>query len=59
VGSQVSIDAWYARMMNDRDKMVAIVGEPTVRAWQIFLAGITGSFHNHNVQVYRLYCKAL
>lgn len=50
--------AWYERMMARRETMVAALGEPTVRAWQIFLAGITGSFLATDVHVYRLYCVA-
>jgi len=50
--------AWYERMMARRERMVVTLGEPTVRAWQIFLAGITGSFLTSDVHVYRLYCVA-
>jgi cyclopropane-fatty-acyl-phospholipid synthase len=50
--------AWYERMMEHRDVMVASLGEPTFRAWQIFLAGITGSYLSRDVHVYRLYCVA-
>jgi cyclopropane-fatty-acyl-phospholipid synthase len=50
--------AWYERMMARRETMVEALGEPTLRAWQIFLAGITGSYLNHDVHVYRLYCVA-
>jgi cyclopropane-fatty-acyl-phospholipid synthase len=50
--------AWYERMMQHRDVMVANLGEPTLRAWQIFLAGITGSYLSGHVHVYRLYCVA-
>lgn len=50
--------AWYERMMQHRDVMVEAVGEATTRAWQIFLAGITGSYLSRDVHVYRLYCVA-
>jgi cyclopropane-fatty-acyl-phospholipid synthase len=50
--------AWYERMMARRETMVGALGDPTVRAWQIFLAGITGSFLASDVHVYRLYCVA-
>jgi cyclopropane-fatty-acyl-phospholipid synthase len=50
--------AWYERMMAHRDVMVEFLGEPTLRAWQIFLAGITGSYLSRDVHVYRLYCVA-
>ena len=51
--------SWYERMMAQRDVMVKDLGEPTVRAWQIFLAGITGAYLNNRVHVYRLYCEAV
>ena len=51
--------AWYERMMEHRDTMSDSLGEPTLRAWQIFLAGITGSFLSRDVHVYRLYCVAV
>lgn len=50
--------AWYERMMKNRDVIVDHIGEPTLRAWQIFLAGITGSYLNRDTHVYRLYCVA-
>lgn len=50
--------AWYERMMEHRDVMTQSLGEPTFRAWQIFLAGITGSYLDRDVHVYRLYCTA-
>ena len=50
--------AWYERMMDHREIMVENLGEPTLRAWQVFLAGITGSFLSRDVHVYRLYCVA-
>ncbi len=51
--------AWYERMMAHRDGMVEVLGEPTFRAWQVFLAGITGSYLNRDIHVYRLYCVAV
>jgi cyclopropane-fatty-acyl-phospholipid synthase len=50
--------AWYERMMQHRDLMQKNLGEPSLRAWQIFLAGITGSYLNRDTHVYRLYCVA-
>lgn len=50
--------AWYERMMAAREAMVAHVGEPTFRAWRIYLAGISGAFDGGSVQVNRLYCEA-
>jgi len=51
--------AWYERMMSHKEIMIKNLGEPTFRAWQIFLAGITGAYLNHGVHVYRLYCQAI
>ncbi len=51
--------AWYERMMAHRDVMTEALGEPTFRAWQIFLAGITGSYLARDIHVYRLYCVAV
>ena len=50
--------AWYERMMANEETMVRNIGRPTLRAWQIFLAGITGAFLKRDVHVYRLYCVA-
>jgi cyclopropane-fatty-acyl-phospholipid synthase len=50
--------AWYERMMAHRDTMRDFMDEATFRAWQVFLAGITGSYLNRDVHVYRLYCVA-
>lgn len=50
--------AWYERMMQHREVMVENVGEATTRAWQVFLAGITGSYLDRDIHVYRLYCVA-
>ncbi len=51
--------AWYERMMANKELVIEQLGEPTFRAWQIFLAGITGSFLNKYIHVYRLYCFAV
>lgn len=50
--------AWYERMMAHEDRMIENLGRPTFRAWQVFLAGITGSYLNKDTHVYRLYCQA-
>lgn len=50
--------AWYERMMANEDLMVRNLGQATFRAWQVFLAGITGGYLNRDVHVYRLYCVA-
>lgn len=51
--------AWYARMMDKKDVMIEHMGEPTFRAWQIFLAGALGGFHLKDIHVCRLYCEAV
>jgi cyclopropane-fatty-acyl-phospholipid synthase len=51
--------AWYERMMMRADVMRAVLGEPTFRAWRVFLAGVTGNFLNNGAHVYRLYCEAV
>ena len=51
--------AWYDRMVENQDVMIKALGEPTFRAWQVFLAGITGSYLNRDIHVYRLYCVAM
>lgn len=50
--------AWYERMMGQREQVESGLGNQTFRAWQIFLAGITGSFLSRDIHVYRLYCVA-
>lgn len=50
--------AWYERMMANEETMLKTLGKPTLRAWQIFLAGITGAYLMRDVHVYRLYCVA-
>jgi cyclopropane-fatty-acyl-phospholipid synthase len=49
---------WYERMMAAREAMVAHVGEPTFRAWRVYLAGISGAFDGGSVQLNRIYCQA-
>ncbi len=51
--------AWYERMMANEDVMRDNLGTPTLRAWQVFLAGITGSYLERDVHVYRIYCTAI
>lgn len=50
--------AWYERMMEHRDTMREFLDEATLRAWQVFLGGVTGSYLSRDVHVYRLYCVA-
>jgi cyclopropane-fatty-acyl-phospholipid synthase len=51
--------AWYERMMARRDEVSALLGEPTFRAWRLYLAGTSGNFRNKGIHVYRLYCEAV
>lgn len=51
--------SWYERMMDHAEVMTKNLGEPTFRAWQIFLAGITGAYLNKNIHVYRIYTQAV
>jgi cyclopropane-fatty-acyl-phospholipid synthase len=51
--------AWQERMMANADRMRALLGEQTFRAWQIYLAGASQGFIAKSVHVYRLYCQAV
>lgn len=51
--------AWYERMMARREDASALLGEPTFRAWRLYLAGSSGNFRNKGIHVYRLYCEAV
>lgn len=51
--------AWYERMMAHRQAMAGLVGEQTLRAWRVFLAGISGGFSAGSTTVYRIYCRAV
>jgi len=51
--------AWTERMLARADVMRAQLGEPTFRAWQLYLAGGSGNFLNKGIHVYRLYCEAV
>lgn len=51
--------AWYERMMEHRADMIRHLGEPGFRAWQVYLAGSSGSFLEKDIHVYRLYCEAV
>jgi cyclopropane fatty-acyl-phospholipid synthase-like methyltransferase len=50
--------SWYERMMAQRALVEEQLGEPTFRAWRVFLAGVTGSYLARRTHVYRLYCTA-
>lgn len=51
--------AWYERLMQHSDRMRELLGEQTLRAWQIYLAGASQGFTARTVHVYRLYCRAV
>jgi cyclopropane-fatty-acyl-phospholipid synthase len=51
--------AWYERMMANEDVMLKNLGKPTLRAWQIFLAGVTSSYLLRDIHVYRIYTTAV
>jgi cyclopropane-fatty-acyl-phospholipid synthase len=51
--------AWYERMMARAERVRELLGEPTFRAWQLYLAGSSGNFQNQGIHVYRLYCEAV
>ncbi len=51
--------SWYERMMGQAERMRESLGEPTFRAWQIYLAGVTGSFLDKGTHVFRVYCEAV
>jgi cyclopropane-fatty-acyl-phospholipid synthase len=50
--------AWYERMVLCREQVAQGLGEAGFRAWQIFLAGISGSLDNRGVGDYRILCEA-
>ena len=51
--------AWYERFIKSKDEILRLVSGETYRAWQIYLAGNSGSFLTRRSQVYRLYCEAV
>jgi cyclopropane-fatty-acyl-phospholipid synthase len=51
--------AWYERMMQHSDRMRALLGEPTFRAWQVYLAPASEGFAARTAHVYRVYCRAV
>jgi cyclopropane fatty-acyl-phospholipid synthase-like methyltransferase len=51
--------AWYERMMQQADRMRDLLGEPTFRAWQVYLAPASEGFAARTAHVYRLYCRAV
>jgi cyclopropane-fatty-acyl-phospholipid synthase len=51
--------AWYERLMAAEPQVRPVLDEPTFRAWQIYLAGGSGSFVSRKSQVCRVYCEAV
>lgn len=51
--------AWYERMMARADESQSLLGSQTFRAWQIYLAGGSGSIASRKSHVYRVYCVAV
>lgn len=51
--------AWYERFMSHLESIRNLIAEPTIRAWQIYLAGASGSFQSGTSHVYRVYCRAV
>ena len=51
--------AWYERMLEHEAVIRDLVNRETFRAWQIYLAGCSGSFTSKRSHVYRLYCEAV
>ncbi len=51
--------AWNERMLERADFVREKLGEPTFRAWRVYLAGVTGGFLNGGVHVYRVYAVAV
>jgi cyclopropane-fatty-acyl-phospholipid synthase len=51
--------SWYERFMATADTQRELLGDPTYRAWRLYLAGSSGNFTNRGIHVYRLYCEAV
>lgn len=51
--------AWYERFMAHSQEILALINQQTFRAWQLYLAGASGSFHSKTSHVYRVYCTAV
>ncbi len=51
--------AWYERFIKNEAVILGLVNRETYRAWQIYLAGSSGSFSSKTLHVYRLYCEAV
>lgn len=51
--------AWSERLTRQGAAIRDRLGEPTFRAWRLYLAGSSGNFRNQGIHVYRLYCEAI
>jgi len=51
--------AWYERMLMNEAVVSASLGQAGFRAWQVFLAGISGSLDNGGVRDYRILCEPI
>jgi len=51
--------AWHERLLLHQAVTEPLMGQRSFRAWQIFLAGISGSLDNGGVRDYRLLCEAI
>jgi len=51
--------AWYERLEQQRDRFVKHTNEATCRAWEAFLAGITGSYLNRHIHTTRIFAEAV
>jgi cyclopropane-fatty-acyl-phospholipid synthase len=51
--------AWYERLEQHREQLATLLGEPTLRAWRLFLAGSSGDLATGGIHVYRVYCRAV
>ncbi len=51
--------AWYERFIKNETSILGLMNRETYRAWQIYLAGSSGSFLSKHIHVYRLYCEAV
>jgi cyclopropane-fatty-acyl-phospholipid synthase len=51
--------AWYERMMEGAHEIRRLLGEPTFRAWQVYLAGGVSGMQNNGCDVNRVYCVAI
>lgn len=51
-----TLTAWYQRFMQHRDEMAAQMGEPSFRAWRLYLGGGAGTYSG---DINRIYCVAI